>query len=69
MQFDCIVFILFAIGLVAVDKDYGSVVGSFAAADRPHDVYVDEYIDLVNVYFQHKHVSILTQFTCFSMSK
>lgn len=69
MQFYRIIFILVAIGSVAVDTDFGSVVGASAAADRPHDVHVDEYVDLVNVYFEHKHVSILTQFTCFSLSK
>lgn len=62
MQYNCIIFILVAIGYIMVD----SVVT--VVADRPQDDFVDEYIDLVNVYFEHKHISILTQFTCFTAS-
>lgn len=38
-------------------------------AAKPQDAFVQRYLDLVNVYFKYRHVSVLTQFTCFSPSK
>lgn len=58
MHFNCIIFIQFAVGYIAS-----------GVAGEPQDALVNQYLDLVNVYFEYKHVSILTQFTCFSMGE
>lgn len=41
----------------------------YAKAIRSQDASVGQYIDLVNIYFKYKHVSVLTEFTCFSNGK
>lgn len=40
----------------------------FALA-QPQDAFVERYLDLVQIYFKFRYVSVLTQFTCFSKSK
>lgn len=56
MRFSCIVFLLLT---------YGYVASRFSS----NDIFIERYVDLVNVYFKLRHVSVVTQFTCFSTSK
>lgn len=56
MRFKCISFIM-------------ACICGYITANRAQDAFVGQYIDLVNVYFKHKQVSILSEFTCFSIGK
>lgn len=40
-----------------------------ATANGAQDAFVGQYIDLVNVYFKYKQVSVLSEITCFSMGE
>lgn len=58
MRFNCILFVIaFVCGYVTVDSIC------------TQDAFVGKYIDLVNVYFKYKQISVLTEFTCFSIGK
>lgn len=37
-----------------------------AYATVNQDIFIDKYLDLVKTYFQYRHISVLTHFTCFS---